>query len=72
MRRAKLENSQNASGLGNAATIVVTGPQSAVTSPTTEAPVPVSNQEAEEEQPEEEHPLQHTWYVLRRDRSLDF
>ena len=58
MRRTKLENAQNASGAGNAATIVVTGPQSTVASPI-EEPTPAP---AQEEPTSEEHPLQHTWY----------
>jgi translation initiation factor 4E len=62
MRRTKLENSQNISGSGNAATIVVTGPQSTVATPISEVPVAVSSQDAEEEPTGEEHPLQHTWY----------
>jgi hypothetical protein len=59
MRRTKLDQQQKNEGK-EATTIVVTGPENVVTTPTSE-PVPTA---AKEEQKDEEHPLQHTWYAI--------
>lgn len=59
MRRTKLEQQMKNDGKEQA-TIVVTGPESAAATPTTEEPGPL---DTKEEPKEEEHPLQHTWYV---------
>lgn len=60
MQRAKLEQAQNAANAGAPSAIVVTQPESADATPTTEEQKPLPTDAKAESQPEE-HPLQHTW-----------